>query len=163
LINMSSLGNCGSRFNRAATACIALLPSERPFSQTSRLSSTTGCRPCQVMLLPMPAASRHASVSSPARVVQDTPAPLKRIVRTRVRGADNLNLDQPGGCLSWVIDGRPLGFHGIDDLVSCWRRTANGAIELSTICIHKSTRNRRLLTPQSVSLRLEVASSHATT
>ena len=31
LITMSYLGKCGSRFNRASTACIAALPSETPF------------------------------------------------------------------------------------------------------------------------------------
>ena len=42
---MSYLGNLGSRFNRASTACIAALPSEIPLSYTFWLSSTTGCSP----------------------------------------------------------------------------------------------------------------------
>ena len=41
-IKMSYLGNAGSRFNRASTACIAAFPSEMPLSYTLRLSSTTG-------------------------------------------------------------------------------------------------------------------------
>src|SRR6266568_7534336 len=39
-IKMSYLGNAGSRFKRASTACIAAFPSEMPLSYTVRLSST---------------------------------------------------------------------------------------------------------------------------
>jgi len=54
LIKMSYLGNFGSRFNRASTACIAAFPSEMPLSYTLRLSSTTGCSPFQVIFFAHP-------------------------------------------------------------------------------------------------------------
>src|SRR6266704_7096480 len=54
LTKMSYLGNVGSRFNRASTACSAALLSAIPFSYTLRLSSTTGCSPSQVILLAHP-------------------------------------------------------------------------------------------------------------
>src|SRR5713101_3573096 len=53
-IKMSYLGNAGSRFNRASTACIPAFPSEMPLSYTLRLSSTTGCSPFHVIFLAHP-------------------------------------------------------------------------------------------------------------
>src|SRR6266704_1755273 len=54
LIKMSYLGNVGSRFNRASTACIAALPSAMPLSYALRLSATTGCIPFQVIFFAHP-------------------------------------------------------------------------------------------------------------
>src|SRR5215470_4803907 len=62
LIRMSYLGNCGSRFNRASTACIAALPSEMPVAYTWRLSATTGCIPFQVIFF-APPSTVSASIS----------------------------------------------------------------------------------------------------
>jgi hypothetical protein len=62
LIKMSYLGQCGSRFNRAATACIAAFPSAMPFGSIWWLRATSGCLPCQVICL-APPRSVSASIS----------------------------------------------------------------------------------------------------
>src|SRR5215831_9216074 len=54
LINMSYLGKFGSRFNRASTACIAVLPSEMPFWYILWLRVTIGWSPFQVICLTHP-------------------------------------------------------------------------------------------------------------
>ena len=54
LIKMSYLGQFGSRFNRASTACIAAFPSEMPFWYILWLSATIGEIPFQVICLAHP-------------------------------------------------------------------------------------------------------------
>src|SRR5215468_2872851 len=54
LIKMSYLGQFGSRFNRASTACIAAFPSEMPFWYILWLNVTIGCIPFQGICLAHP-------------------------------------------------------------------------------------------------------------